>query len=171
MYRGQPVPTSVHDIKRAKVSDGKSVRVTVPENTEVVANQFYLLDGFLGASTVSVKTEEGETAEVILTIERAEYETDQIDPTQEFTIGTPIYWNEENKCLTETSTEVFAGLVTAPKDANNVIWFLLNGSGAPGGSGGERGPEGPQGPAGEDGFPTEQQWNDLVDRVAALEEN
>lgn len=34
---------------------------------------------------------------------------------------------------------------------------------------GPEGPEGPQGPAGADGFPTETQWNDLVARVAALE--
>lgn len=43
---------------------------------------------------------------------------------------------------------------------------------------GPRGPEGPQGtdgsggeqgPAGADGFPTEQQWNELVARVTALE--
>jgi len=39
----------------------------------------------------------------------------------------------------------------------------------PEGPQGEQGPEGPQGPAGADGFPTEQEWNDLVARVEALE--
>lgn len=32
-----------------------------------------------------------------------------------------------------------------------------------------RGAQGSQGPAGADGFPTEQQWNELVARVDALE--
>ncbi|WP_422659110.1 collagen-like protein [Paenibacillus sp. EC2-1] len=34
---------------------------------------------------------------------------------------------------------------------------------------GEVGPSGPEGPKGEAGFPTKQQWNDLLTRVAALE--
>jgi len=37
------------------------------------------------------------------------------------------------------------------------------------GSDGEQGPEGPQGPSGADGFPSEQDWNDLVARVETLE--
>ena len=92
-YKGQPFPSTVHERYRAKVSDGKSVRVTVPENTTIEAGKFYLLDGFFGAAMQSVETGEGETAEVILNIEQAEYETDQIDPTQEFAVGTTIYWD------------------------------------------------------------------------------
>lgn len=34
---------------------------------------------------------------------------------------------------------------------------------------GAKGADGAQGQAGKDGFPTEQQWNDLVARVEALE--
>ena len=40
---------------------------------------------------------------------------------------------------------------------------------------GDRGPQGPKGdkgdagPAGKDGFPTQEQWNELVARVEALE--
>src|SRR5699024_2758706 len=37
------------------------------------------------------------------------------------------------------------------------------------GAKGAKGDTGAQGPAGADGFPTEQQWNDLVARVEALE--
>ena len=39
----------------------------------------------------------------------------------------------------------------------------------PAGADGADGAQGPQGPAGADGFPTETQWNDLVSRVEALE--
>ena len=125
-YAGQPVPSTVHHAYRAKVSDGKSVRVTVPKNTEIDAGKFYLLDGFFGAAFHSVKTGEGETGEVSLNIEQAEYETDQISTTQAFKVGTPIYWNDSTGKFTETDTDNrLVGRVTQAKDQNNVIWFIL----------------------------------------------
>ena len=127
-YVGQPVPSTVFNVNTAKVSDGKSVRVTVPVNTTIEAGKFYLLDGFLGAAFQSVTTA-GETAEVILNIEQAEYETDQIDTSQTFNFnkGTLIYWDTASKKFTETSTgNRLAGRVTqAKKDDNNVICFIL----------------------------------------------
>lgn len=125
-YVGQPVPSTVININTAKVSDGKSVRVTVPENTVIEAGKFYLLDGFLGCAFQSVTTGAGETAEVVLNIEQAEYETDQIDTSQTFAKGTLIYWDEANKRFTEDSEgNRLAGRVTQAKDANNVICFIL----------------------------------------------
>jgi len=127
-YVGQPVPSTVVNINAAKVSDGKSVRVTVPVNTTIEAGKFYLLDGFLGCAFQSVTTGAGETAEVILNIEQAEYETDQIDidTSQTFAKGTLIYWDAANNRFTETSTgNRLAGRVTQAKDANNVICFIL----------------------------------------------
>ena len=125
-YVGQPVPSTVVNINAAKVSDGKSVRVTVPENTVIEAGKFYLLDGFLGAAFQSVTTGPGETAEVILNIEQAEFETDQIAETGDFKKGTAIYWDADNGVFTETAGENrFAGRVTAEKDENDVIWFIL----------------------------------------------
>lgn len=126
-YVGQPVPSTVVNINAAKVSDGKSVRVTVPANTVIEAGKFYLLDGFLGCAFQSVTTGAGETAEVILNIEQAEYETDQISASHTFAKGTLIYWDETNKRFTENTAEGdrLAGRVTQAKDANNVICFIL----------------------------------------------
>ncbi len=125
-YTGQPVPSTVYNAARAKISDGKSVKVTVPENTTIEASKFYLLGGFFGAAMQSVTTGAGETAEVILNIEQAEYETDQIDATQDFVAGTVIYWDAAAGKLTETETaNRKVGRVTAGKDSNNVIWFIL----------------------------------------------
>lgn len=125
-YIGQPVPSTVVNINTAKVSDGKSVRVTVPENTTIEAGKFYLLDGFLGVAFQSVQTGPGETAEVILNIEQAEYETDQISASHAFTRGTLIYWDDVNKRFTQTSEgNRLAGRVTEVKDVNNVICFIL----------------------------------------------
>ena len=125
-YVGQPVPSTVVNINTAKVSDGKSVRVTVPENTVIEAGKFYLLDGFLGCAFQSVTTGPGETAEVILNIEQAEYETDQISYTYTYAKGALIYWDEANKRFTENAAEGnrLAGRVTQAK-ANNVICFIL----------------------------------------------
>jgi len=124
-YTGQPVPSSVNNIGYGKISDGKSVKVTVPGNTKIEAGKFYLLDGFLGCAMQSVETGAGETAEVVLAIEQAEYETDQINTAETFAKGTLIYWDSFNKRFTETATSNrLAGRVTVGK-ANNVIWFIL----------------------------------------------
>jgi predicted RecA/RadA family phage recombinase len=125
-YVGQPVPTTVINVNSGKFSDGKSVRVTVPGNTTIEAGKFYLLDGFLGVAFQSVQTGPGQTAEVVLNIEQAEYDTNQIDTAQNFAKGTLIYWDAANNRFTETSTENrLAGRVTQAKDANNVICFIL----------------------------------------------
>lgn len=126
-YVGQPVPSTVVNINAAKVSDGKSVRVTVPENTTIEAGKFYLLDGFLGAAFQSVTTGVGETAEVILNIEQAEFETDQTKEADRATmvVGKDIYWDKNNKYFTLSGTDIYAGKITAATDENGVIWFKL----------------------------------------------
>ena len=125
-YTGQPVPSSVHNIGYGKISDGKSVRVTVPDSTKIEAGKYYLLDGFLGCAMQSVETGAGETAEVILNIEQAEFETDQIAETGDFLPGTLIYWDEGDGVFTEEANgNRPAGRATVGKDENDVIWFIL----------------------------------------------
>jgi len=134
-YKGQPVPSSVHNIGYGKISDGKSVRVTVPGGTTIEAGKFYLLDGFLGCAQ-SVQTGPGQIAEVILNIEQAEYDTNQIDTdqNQNFTKGTLIYWDDANKWFTGNAQRNaggnavpnrLAGRVTQAKDSKGVICFIL----------------------------------------------
>lgn len=124
-YKGQPIPSTLVPITRAKVSDGKSVKVTVSENTSIKAQQFYLLDGFFGMAMESIITVSGETDELTLSIEQAEYETDNIVTSEEFKKGDLIYWNDTDKKFTTTKGNRLVGKVTVPKDSNNVIWFLL----------------------------------------------
>lgn len=129
-YTGQPVPSTVQQIARAKISDGKSVLVTVPENTEVVAQTFVLLDGFFGVAMESVKTGAGETAELALSIEQAEYETDQITTSDTYEVGDLVYFKASTKKLTTNAGTDLApnrlvGRVTSGKDENNVISFIL----------------------------------------------
>jgi len=124
-YVGQPVPSTVVNINAAKVSDGKSVRVTVPGNTTIEAGKFYLLDGFLGVAFQSVQTAPGQTAEVVLNIEQAEYETDQIDTSQTFAKGTLIYWNGTRFTETSAGNRLVGRVTQAKKDDNNVVCFIL----------------------------------------------
>lgn len=123
-----PVPTTAYDAARAKMSDGKSVKVIVPENTTIEAGKLYLLDGFLGFAFQSVTTGPGETAEVVLNIEQAEYETDQVAEEDEMSVGAVVYWDAVAQKLTVNDSEGAnrkVGRVTAAKDSNNVIWFIL----------------------------------------------
>ena len=126
-YTGQPVPSSVHNIGYGKISDGKSVRVTVPDSTKIEAGKYYLLDGFLGCAMQSVETAAGETAEIILNIEPAEYETDQTKEADRatMTVGEDIYWDKNNKYFTLSATDIYAGKITSAADSNGVIWFKL----------------------------------------------
>ena len=126
-YVGQPVLSTVFNVNTAKVSDGKSVRVTVPGNTTIEAGKFYLLDGFLGVAFQSVTTGAEETAEVILNIEQAEFETDQTKEADRasMTVGEDIYWDKNNKYFTLSATDIYAGKITSAADSNGVIWFKL----------------------------------------------
>ena len=125
-YKGQPMPTTVTQIPRAKISDGKSVLVTVPASTEVVAQSFVLLDGFFGVAMDSVKTAAGETVEIALNIAQEEYETDQITTADAFAKGDLVYWKVSTKKLTTVAEgNTLVGKVTSKKDANNVIQFIL----------------------------------------------
>lgn len=124
-WTGQPTPATAVYLGYGKISDGKSIKVTVPESTTITAGKLYLLDGFLGVAMESVTTGEGGTSEVTLSIENAEYETDQINTEEAFTKGADVYWDSTNKRLTTTATALYAGQVTSAKDSNNVIWFKL----------------------------------------------
>lgn len=108
-----------------KVSDGQSVRVTVPENTTIVQGELVFLGGYLGMAARGVKTGAGQTAPLILNVEPGEFETSQVVADQTMAAGTDLFWDPATKKLTKTPTAVYAGKVTAARDDNNIIWFKL----------------------------------------------
>lgn len=126
-YTGQPFDSTVYHAARAKISDGKSVRVK-SGSVEVEAGKFYFLEGFLGAAMTSAAAAD-EDKEVTLNIEPAEYETDQIkaDEKGSMTVGASIYWDDTAgaKHFTVTATVIYAGKITAAAGEGNVIWFKL----------------------------------------------
>lgn len=124
--QGQAYPSTFYQSHRAKVSDGKSVKVKVPEKTTIEAQRFYILDGFFGAAVQDVVTTDGESSEVTLTIEQAEFETDQTNASQDYKVGTPLFFNQVSGKFTETAAgNRFVGIVTSSKDARGAIWFKL----------------------------------------------
>lgn len=107
-----------------KISDGLSIKVTVPQNTVVNQGDFVFLDGVLGLAMQAVTTGVGETKPLVLLVEPGEYETSQINTAEAFNKGDKVYWDATNKRFTTTAVgNIFAGIVTQGKDANNVIWF------------------------------------------------
>ena len=121
-FKGQPISTTQAPITRAKISDGKSVTLKVPGGETVIAQQFYLINDFFGVAMQSGS--EGE--EIVLQIEQAEYETDNINTGEAFALGEKIYWDELGKKFTTTAaSNRLVGRVASPKDSNNVIWFIL----------------------------------------------
>lgn len=124
MVEKRAVPTTVHESYRAKVSDGKSVEVEIPEKTTIENQKFYELGGFFGSATQSVETEAGEKETIVLTIEQAEFETDQIDESKDFKPGEEIYFKDDQFTTSKTDARL-VGRVTQGKDKNNVIWFIL----------------------------------------------
>ncbi len=129
-YKGQPFPSTVYDAKRAKVSDGKSVRVEVTGasgGTTIEAGKFYYLGGFLGAAMQSATLAENEKTEIILNIEPAEYETDQIKAADKnnMTAGADIFWNNVDGYFQLAGTSIYAGRVTVGADENSVVWFKM----------------------------------------------
>lgn len=108
-----------------KVSEGKSVKVTVPVGSSVEAGNFVKVGGFIGMALKSGV--EGE--QVTLDITPGLYETSQINATETYTAGTKIYWDDTNKVFTTSSASganPFVGIVVEPKDTNGVIVFYFN---------------------------------------------
>ena len=128
-YIGQPVPSTVVDIGQLKVSDGKSVDVTVPAATGTVAGAFCVLDGFFGLALQTIVAAENTAgATIALQIEQAEYITDQIDKTKAFVKGAALYFDPSKGLFTDDATvsgSFMVGRVSDAKSAESTIQFIL----------------------------------------------
>lgn len=126
-YIGQPVPSTVIKISQLKVSDGKSIDVTVPAGKGVTAGNFYVLDGFFGAVVETVDKDKNTAGKTVsLTLENCEYVTDQIDTKQAFTKGAVLLFDTEKNLFvtTKTTATIPVGRVSAEKDTANTIQFI-----------------------------------------------
>jgi predicted RecA/RadA family phage recombinase len=123
---GFPVPSTLTHKNQAKISDGRSVKVTVPQSTTVLVGDPVLLDGYFGFAVFGAETGVGETAEIVLNIEQAEFITDVIDTNQTYAKGAVAYWDDSAKKITSvkgSNREI--GRVTRAKDSANTICITL----------------------------------------------
>lgn len=128
-YKGQPIPSTVLPITQIKISDGKSVDVTIPASNGVQAGEFCVVDGFFGVALQTVDKDSNTNGTLIaLQIEQAEYITGQIDTSKTFEKGSELYFDPATKKFTDddkVSGAFFIGRVSYAKDSNNIIQFIL----------------------------------------------
>ena len=126
-FDGQPVPSTEYQIPQPKVSDGQSVVVTATD--DVVAGEFYEIQGFLGVAMTNVVG--GGT--VVLNIEQAEYQTTKVASGKTFTVGQIVYWDgtqgkftsDANTGTTPTTPYRVAGRCTSWDNNKKVLTFIL----------------------------------------------
>jgi len=121
-FDGQPVLSTEYQIPQAKVSDGQSVVVTA--TGDVVAGEFYEIEGFLGVAMTNVVG--GGT--VVLNIEQAEYQTTKVASGKTFTVGQIVYWDRTqftSDATTGTTPHRVAGRCTSWDNINKVLTFIL----------------------------------------------
>lgn len=93
----RPVPVTITPAIVAKISDGKSVVVTVPTAQLIEAGRFYVIDGFFGAAFSRVETTAPAGTRTALNIEQAEYEvTSPQLAAVTFVRGQLVYWTAGN---------------------------------------------------------------------------
>lgn len=111
-----------------RASDGQSVKALVPASTVIVMGNFYKLSGVIGIAFQSVTTAAGETSEVALGMDLAEYETSQIDVADAFARGNDVYFDPATLLFNSVAegaagpvgSERF-GVVTRAKNADNSV--------------------------------------------------
>lgn len=114
-----------------KVSDGLSVRVTVPAGSTSMQGDIGLFDGFCGFNLTREKADPTYAEPVVLQIEQGEYEVspNQVGAAPFATVGGAVYYDPATNTVNET-TGRFIGQVTVAKDASGAIWMHLAAQGA-----------------------------------------
>lgn len=98
-----------------KISDAKSVKVTIPTSKVLLAGEAFYVSPFLGLLTENVTTVSPATAEAILEVGPLVCTTTKLTAEQNFTLGTIVYWSTATDKFTETPTDILAGVVYKAK--------------------------------------------------------
>src|SRR5436305_15151443 len=85
------------------ISEGRSVRVTLPANSSVAEGAFAVVQGFLGWAPEGATTGAAQTAALILNIDEGEYETSQIDTALAYNVGDLLMWDPANNRFTSNA--------------------------------------------------------------------
>ncbi|HXI15424.1 MAG TPA: capsid cement protein [Chloroflexota bacterium] len=117
-----------------KVRDGNSARVTVPQNSNIPAGNFALVQGWFGMAVQEAITGAGVTKDIVLNTEQSLFETSQITVANAFAKGDLVYWDDATKLLTTVrgGAPVGASLATGVVGTNNAIRWTARDPGAAG---------------------------------------
>ncbi|MGW6385015.1 head fiber protein, partial [Peribacillus butanolivorans] len=110
---------------------------------------------------------EGE--EVYVTIKNRE--TWKVEAGSDIQAGVPVGTGKDGKIVEALGEDAppIIGYSINEAFAGEVVSYVRNVKGGGEGVPGPQGPKGDKGDKGADGFPTEEQWNELVARVETLE--
>ena len=113
------------------VSDGQSVRVTVPIGETSMQGDIGLFDNYCGMNVSKEKSDPAIAAPVILQIDQREYEIspNQVGAAPFAAVGMPVYYDKATNTVNETAGRYF-GQVTVAKDASGAIWAKQAAQGA-----------------------------------------
>lgn len=96
----------------------------------------------------------------------------EVETAEDVRSGVSVGTGAEGKLIEAVDGSVpQIGYTTKGASKGEVVSYVRNikSGSSEKGEKGDPGPKGPKGDPGKDGFPTEEQWNDLVGRVEALE--
>jgi len=111
------------------VSEARSVKVTIPINTTLVAGECFYVAPYLGVAMESVTNDGSTTQDIALAVGPLVVATTKLTSGQDFVAGTPVYWVSGTQKFSETRTDIPAGWVYKTKGAEStpVAHILLSG--------------------------------------------
>ncbi len=83
-----------------RVTEDDSLKVTITGPSDIKAGDWIVANGVLGIALQSIKLDASESGAIAIESDEGIYETDQIGVENFQTIGSKIYWNDENKIFT-----------------------------------------------------------------------
>lgn len=111
------------------VSEARSVKVTIPINTTLVAGECFYVAPYLGVAMESATNDGSTTKDIALAVGPLVVATTKLTSGQDFVAGTPVYWVSGTQKFSETRTDIPAGWVYKTKGAEStpVAHILLAG--------------------------------------------
>lgn len=111
-------PVALVSTTRSKdriVGDLRSVRVTIPISTTLLAGECFYVAPYLGVAMEDVTNDGATTQEIALAVGELLVATTKLTSGQTFAKGTKVYWDASTQKFTETPTAIPAGYVYKAK--------------------------------------------------------
>lgn len=101
------------------VSEARSVKVTIPQSTTLVAGECFYVAPYLGVAMESATNGIGVTKDIALALGPIVVATSKLTSGQTFAVKTKVYWDESTQLFTETPGDIPAGWVYKAKGSES----------------------------------------------------